>query len=101
MDSPIVSDIQDVTIYIIAPDVFPVRRDHSYLDCHLMTSGNSASATQTVTIVDTKKPGLSIPQDQTVEASSLEGTLVEIGQAGLMILQEFHPLCMTHQMYSH
>ena len=46
-----------------------------------MTSGNSASATQIVTIVDTKKPGLSIPQDQTVEASSLEGTLVEIGQA--------------------
>ena len=45
------------------------------------TSGNSASATQTVTIVDTKRPGLSIPQDQTVEASSLEGTLVEIGQA--------------------
>ena len=34
-----------------------------------------------VTIVDTTKPGLSIPQDQTVEASSLEGTLVEIGQA--------------------
>ena len=36
---------------------------------------------RTVTIVDTKKPGLSIPQDQTVEASSIEGTQVEIGQA--------------------
>ena len=69
------------TIYVIAPDVFPVGETTVIMDCHLMTSGNSSSATQTVTIVDTTKSGLSIPQDQTVEASSLEGTLVEIGQA--------------------
>ncbi|NWK05424.1 HYR domain-containing protein [Marine Group I thaumarchaeote] len=80
LDSPIVSDIQDVTIYIIAPDVFPVG-ETTVTWTATDTSGNSASATQIVTIVDTKKPGLSIPQDQTVEASSLEGTLVEIGQA--------------------
>jgi len=80
LDSPIVSDIQDVTIYIIAPDVFPVG-ETTVTWTATDTSGNSASATQTVTIVDTTKPGLSIPQDQTVEASSLEGTLVEIGQA--------------------
>jgi len=80
LDNPIVSDIQDVTIYIIAPDVFPVG-ETTVTWTATDTSGNSASATQTVTIVDTKKPGLSIPQDQTVEASSLEGTLVEIGQA--------------------
>jgi len=80
LDSPIVSDIQDAIIYIIAPDVFPVG-ETTVTWTATDTSGNSASATQTVTIVDTKKPGLSIPQDQTVEASSLEGTLVEIGQA--------------------
>ena len=80
LDSPIVSDIQDVTIYIIAPDVFPVG-ETTVTWTATDYSGNSASATQTVTIVDTKNPGLSIPQDQTVEASSLEGTLVEIGQA--------------------
>jgi len=80
LDNPIVSDIQDVTIYIIAPDIFPVG-ETTVTWTATDTSGNSASATQTVTIVDTKKPGLSIPQDQTVEASSLEGTLVEIGQA--------------------
>ena len=44
-------------------------------------SGNSHITTQTVTIVDTKKPGLSIPHDQTVEASSFQDTLVDIGQA--------------------
>jgi len=80
LDNPIVSDIQDVTIYIIAPDVFPVG-ETTVTWTATDTSGNSASTTQTVTIVDTTKPGLSIPQDQTVEASSLEGTLVEIGQA--------------------
>ena len=80
LDSPTVSDIQDFTIYVIAPDVFPVG-ETTVTWTAVDTSGNSASATQIVTIVDTTKPGLSIPQDQTVEASSLEGTLVEIGQA--------------------
>jgi len=80
LDSPTASDVQDVTIYIIAPDVFPVG-ETAVIWTAVDESGNSASATQTVTIVDTTKPGLSIPQDQTVEASSLEGTLVEIGQA--------------------
>jgi len=80
LDSPIASDVQDVTIYIIAPDVFPVG-ETTVTWTAVDESGNSASATQTVTIVDTTKPGLSIPQDQTVEASSLEGTLVEIDQA--------------------
>jgi Ca2+-binding RTX toxin-like protein len=80
LDNPIVSDIQDATIYITAPDIFPVG-ETTVIWTATDYSGNSASTTQTVTIVDTKKPGLSIPQDQTVEASSLEGTLVEIGQA--------------------
>jgi len=80
LDNPIVSDIQDVTIFIIAPDVFQVGKT-TVTWTAIDESGNSASATQTVTIVDTTKPGLSIPQDQIVEASSLEGTLVEIGQA--------------------
>jgi len=80
LDSPTVSDIQDVTIYIIAPDVFPLG-ETTVTWTAVDESDNSANITQTVTIVDTTKPGLSIPQDQTVEAYSLEGTLVEIGQA--------------------
>ncbi len=80
LDYPTVSDIQDVTIYIIAPDVFPVG-ETTVTWTVVDSSGNSASAIQTVIIVDTTKPGLSIPQDKTVEASSLQETLVEIGQA--------------------
>ena len=80
LDNPIVSDIQDTTIYILAPDVFPIG-ETTITWTATDTSGNSASATQTVTIIDTTKPGLSIPRDQTVEASSLQDTLVDIGQA--------------------
>jgi len=69
-----------VSITNDAPEFFPLG-ETTVTWTAIDTSGNSASVTQTVTIVDTKKPGLSIPQDQTVEASSLEGTLVEIGQA--------------------
>jgi 4-hydroxy-3-methylbut-2-enyl diphosphate reductase IspH len=80
LDNPIVSDIQDAIIYIIAPDVFPIGETIVTWTA-IDISGNSASTTQTVTIVDTTNPGLSIPGDQTVEASSLDETLVDIGQA--------------------
>ena len=80
LDSATSTDIQDVTIYVISPDVFPLG-ETTVTWTATDTSGNSASATQTVTIVDTTEPGLSIPDDQTVEASSLQDTLVDIGQA--------------------
>jgi Ca2+-binding RTX toxin-like protein len=44
------------------------------------TSGNSASATQTITIVDTTAPELIIPEDITISAFSLEKQ-VEVGEA--------------------
>jgi Ca2+-binding RTX toxin-like protein len=80
VENPIVSDIQDATIYIIAPDVFPIG-ETTVTWTAVDASGNSAITTQIVTIIDTTKPGLSIPHDQTVEASSLDETLVDIGQA--------------------
>jgi Ca2+-binding RTX toxin-like protein len=80
LDNPIVSDIQDTTIYIIAPDVFPIG-ETTVTWTAVDASDNSAIITQIITIVDTTKPGLSIPHDQTVEASSLDETLVDIGQA--------------------
>jgi len=80
LDNPIVSDIQDTTIYKIAPDVFPIG-ETTVTWTAIDASNNSAITTQTVIIIDTTKPGLSIPGDQTVEASSLDETLVDIGQA--------------------
>jgi len=80
LDNPIVSDIQDTTIYITAPDVFPIG-ETTVTWTATDASGNSHITTQTITIVDTTKPGLSIPHDQTVEASSFQDTLVDIGQA--------------------
>jgi len=80
LDNPVVSDIQDTTIYIIAPDVFPIG-ETTVTWTAVDASANSAITTQIVTIIDTTKPGLSIPDDQTVEASSLDETLVDIGQA--------------------
>ena len=71
LDNPVVSDIQDTTIYIIAPDVFPIG-ETTVTWTAVDASGNSSITTQTVTIVDTTKPGLSIPNNQTVEASSLD-----------------------------
>ena len=44
------------------------------------TSGNSASATQTVTIIDTIPPELTMPEDGVISAFSLEKQ-VDIGQA--------------------
>jgi len=79
-DSATTVDIQDVVIYLDAPDVFPLG-ETTVTWTAVDTSGNSASATQTVTIIDTTAPALSIPDDQTVEATSLEQTFVNIGQA--------------------
>jgi len=79
LDNPIVSDIQDVTIYIIAPDVFPVG-ETAVIWTAVDESGNSASATQTVTIVDTTSPELTMPEDVMISAFSLEKQ-VEIGEA--------------------
>ena len=79
-DSVTSFDIQEVVIYLDAPDVFPLG-ETTVTWTAVDASGNSASTTQTVTIVDTTKPILSIPDDQTVEATSLEQTFVEIGQA--------------------
>ena len=43
------------------------------------TSGNSASATQTVTIVDTTVPSITAPDPVTAEATSVDSNIVELG----------------------
>ena len=81
LDEPSTFDIQELIIYKNAPDVFPIG---DTLVTWIITdeTGNHSVATQIVTIVDTTVPTLTVPEDLTVEAVSLQETLVEIGQAG-------------------
>ncbi len=80
LDEPSTSDIQELIIYNDAPDVFPIG---DTLVTWIITdeAGNHSIATQTVTIVDTTIPTLAVPEDLTVEATSLQETIVDIGKA--------------------
>ena len=80
LDEPSTSDIQELIIYKDAPDVFPIG---DTLVTWIITdeTGNHSIAVQTVTIVDTTVPTLLLPEDMIVEATSLQETLVDLGQA--------------------
>jgi hypothetical protein len=71
----------DVAITNDAPAVFPLG-ETVVTWAAKDASGNTATATQTVTIVDTTKPDLTVPADITQEQTSLAGTeKVDLGQA--------------------
>ncbi len=80
LGNPVSSDLVDTpSISNNAPNLFPLGETVVTWTA-TDTSGNSASATQTVTIVDTTAPELIIPEDITISAFSLEKQ-VEIGEA--------------------
>jgi Ca2+-binding RTX toxin-like protein/sugar lactone lactonase YvrE len=80
LDNPSVSDIQEVTITNNAPEFFPLGET---LVTWTATDivGNTSSTEQKVIVVDTTTPDLTIPEDQIVEATSIEEMFVEIGEA--------------------
>ncbi|SVB44619.1 uncharacterized protein METZ01_LOCUS197473, partial [marine metagenome] len=80
LDNLSVSDIQEVTITNDAPEFFPLGET---LVTWTATDvvGNTSTTEQKVIVVDTTTPDLTIPEDQIVEATSIEETLVEIGEA--------------------
>ena len=51
------------------------------MDCTTDTSGNSASATQTISVIDTTLPTVIVPNDIQVEATSIDANIVELGSA--------------------
>jgi Ca2+-binding RTX toxin-like protein len=80
LGNPVSSDLVDTpSISNNAPDLFPLGETIVTWTA-TDTSGNSASATQTVTIVDTTAPELIMPEDVTISAFSLEKQ-VDIGEA--------------------
>jgi Ca2+-binding RTX toxin-like protein len=80
LGNPVSSDLVDIpSISNNAPDVFPLG-ETTVTWTAVDESGNSASATQTVTIVDTTSPELTMPEDVMISAFSLEKQ-VEIGEA--------------------
>ena len=80
LDNPSVSDIQDVTITNDAPEFFPLGETIVTWTATDVV-GNISTTEQKVIVVDTTAPDLTIPEDQIVEATSIEETLVEIGEA--------------------
>jgi Ca2+-binding RTX toxin-like protein len=80
LGNPVSSDLVDIpSISNNAPDLFSLG-ETIVTWIATDTSGNSASATQTITIVDTTAPELIMPEDITISAFSLEKQ-VEIGEA--------------------
>ncbi|KAF6243236.1 hypothetical protein C6988_04755, partial [Nitrosopumilus sp. b1] len=73
-----VNDIQDVQITNDAPDVFSIG-DTIVTWTAIDESGNSSTMEQNVSVVDTTPPTIAVPDDLTVEASRLEGNIVNLG----------------------
>ncbi|MGI0063336.1 MAG: HYR domain-containing protein, partial [Nitrosopumilaceae archaeon] len=80
LGSPLVIDIQNVIISNNAPQVFPFGET---LVTWLVQdpAGNSATVTQSVTVIDTTSPTLVIPEDITIEATGVDNNIVALGNA--------------------
>jgi Ca2+-binding RTX toxin-like protein/sugar lactone lactonase YvrE len=80
LGTPIVSDIQNVTITNNAPQVFPYGETNvTWLA--IDPAGNSATVNQAITVIDTTQPTLVIPDDIVFEATSLDNNIISIGNA--------------------
>ena len=77
---PSVYDIHDIFITNNAPEFFPIGETIVTWTA-TDVAGNESSIEQRVTIVDTTSPSITVPDQKTVEATSLQNTLVEIGEA--------------------
>jgi Ca2+-binding RTX toxin-like protein len=81
--------VEIISVTSDSPDTFPLGETVITWTA-TDSSGNSATATQTVTVVDTTAPELIIPEDVIVDRFSLEN-LVEIGDADALDLVDMLP----------
>ena len=63
-----------------APEVFPLGETIVTWTA-TDTSGNSASTTQTISVIDTTAPTINAPTDIQVEATSMDSNIIEFGSA--------------------
>ncbi|MEO9310619.1 MAG: HYR domain-containing protein, partial [Nitrososphaera sp.] len=78
LEAPSVSDVQAVTITNDAPELFPLGSTQvTWLAVD--GSGNNATVTQNVRVVDTVPPNLTVPADITQEATGKTGNIVVLG----------------------
>jgi len=77
--NPVYDDLVEIiSVTSDSPDTFPLGETVITWTA-TDSSGNSAIATQTVTVVDTTAPGITAPDSITIEASGAEGNLADIG----------------------
>ena len=78
--APLVTDVQNIIISNNAPQVFPFGE--TIVTWFVQDpAGNSATVTQSVTVIDTIPPTLIIPEDITIEATSIDSNIVALGNA--------------------
>ena len=77
--NPVYGDLVEIiSVTSDSPDTFPLGETVITWTA-TDSSGNSATATQTVTVVDTTAPSVTAPDSITIEASGAEGNLADIG----------------------
>ena len=81
---PIILEIQDVELTNDAPEVFPLGETIVTWTA-TDTSGNSASTTQTISVIDTTVPTIIMPDNLEIEA---ENTLTKVEELGELISED-------------
>ena len=79
MSLPLISDIQDIELTNDAPETFPLGETIVTWTATDI-SGNSASATQIISVIDTTAPSIIVPNDMQVEAASIFTKIKELGE---------------------